>query len=152
VEDKIHFLAPNIENYPSNVETCYGTNMDEPVLESTFGPEFKDAMNMLYPEECFKKMKAGEIADARILSRGHLTANNDFVYGFQKLATFYYSNAAPQWKITNGGNFNNVEDFVRTIVSTNRAPYEVYSGTHGTMQVKSTDNFHGPCFCCPVEN
>lgn len=67
------------------------------------------------------------------LSRGHLTAKADFVYGNQHNATFFYVNAAPQWQTFNGGNWNEVEQSVRQLASDRDLDLEVYTGTHGVM-------------------
>jgi DNA/RNA endonuclease G (NUC1) len=65
--------------------------------------------------------------------RGHLTANADFITLYQRRASFYYSNIAPQISSTNYGNFKIVEDFVRKFVAVGH--FDVYSGIHGTMKV-----------------
>jgi len=82
------------------------------------------------------------MANLHTLSKGHLTANGDFTYEYQRRATFKYTNAAPQWQTTNGGNFNTVEECVRTILTTKRRLLEVYSSTHGTMNVSFNVKFH----------
>lgn len=53
-----------------------------------------------------KLLKSDELATKYIhmnndffLSRGHLTANSDFLYNSQQRATFYYVNVAPQWQV-----------------------------------------------------
>lgn len=47
------------------------------------------------------------------MSRGHLAAKADFVYGSEQAATFHYVNAAPQWQIFNGGNWVQVEQSIQ---------------------------------------
>nr|CAD7402363.1 unnamed protein product [Timema cristinae] len=57
------------------------------------------------------------------LSRGHLIAKADYVYGSQQRATFYYMNSAPQWQTFNGGNWNTLEDNVRRVPNTDSEAY-----------------------------
>lgn len=65
------------------------------------------------------------------LSRGHLAAKADFVYGTQQRATFHFVNVAPQWQTNNGGNWNTLEMNVRDFVASNGIDVLVYTGTHG---------------------
>lgn len=67
------------------------------------------------------------------LSRGHLTANADFVYENQQKATFFFVNAAPQWQTFNGGNWKLLEERVRYFVGVRNVDLVVYTGTHGVM-------------------
>jgi DNA/RNA non-specific endonuclease len=82
----------------------------------------------------------------QIISRGHLAASSDFVTKPERAATFCYWNAAPQWQITNGGNFEKVEKYSREIVSKVGRHLEVYTGTHGNAKVccffYHVKNFH----------
>lgn len=65
------------------------------------------------------------------LARGHLVAKADFLYGSQQRATFYFVNAAPQWQIFNGQNWNYLEQDVRSYASRNALDLTVYTGTYG---------------------
>nr|CAD7202187.1 unnamed protein product [Timema douglasi] len=65
------------------------------------------------------------------LSRGHLIAKADYVYGSQQRATFYYMNSAPQWQTFNGGNWNTLEDNVRRYARDKSVDLVVYTGTYG---------------------
>lgn len=69
--------------------------------------------------------------DAYFLSRGHLTAKIDFIYGTQQRLTFYFVNAAPQWQTFNGGNWGVLERNVRDYASSNKLDLVVYTGTYG---------------------
>lgn len=84
---------------------------------------------------CLKKVQNSK--DARKLSIGHLTANADFDTMPERAATFYFWNVAPQWQITNGGNYKLVEIITRNIVSDYKRPLDVYTGTHGNDAVLS---------------
>ncbi|XP_053996289.1 uncharacterized protein LOC128885924 [Hylaeus anthracinus] len=85
-----------------------------------------------------KILQSDDIAKAKInkdqfLSRGHLTAMSDFVYGSQKTATFSYLNVAPQWVSFNGGNWAILERGVQDFVRNRLLDLEVYTGVHGEM-------------------
>lgn len=71
------------------------------------------------------------IGDYTYLSRGHLTAKADFVYGAQQRLTFYYVNAAPQWQPFNSANWNYLEQDVRWFASNRSLDLIVYTGTFG---------------------
>lgn len=65
------------------------------------------------------------------MARGHLTAKADFVFGAQHRLTFHYVNAAPQWQTFNGGNWNSLEQNVRTFAANTGFDLIVYTGTYG---------------------
>ncbi|KAG5869878.1 hypothetical protein JTB14_013870 [Gonioctena quinquepunctata] len=65
------------------------------------------------------------------LSRGHLTANADFIYPAQRNATFRYINAAPQWQSFNGHNWEQAERHTRNYASRNNVTLQVWTGTYG---------------------
>jgi DNA/RNA endonuclease G (NUC1) len=64
------------------------------------------------------------------LSRGHLTANSDFVFAPLMVATYDYYNAAPQWQGFNGVNWSEVELQVRIYVGTLGHDVRVYTGVY----------------------
>jgi hypothetical protein len=114
--------------------------MHKRVLRNTIGskPENidSDITTYLFPQQCYDRISNREKKDVEILARGHLTANSDFIYLFQRKATYYLSNVAPQWQITNKGNYANLETSVQDMVSNIGIKLDVYSGTHGQMKVK----------------
>lgn len=65
------------------------------------------------------------------LSRGHLAAKADFIYGSQQRATFHFVNVAPQWQTWNGGNWNTLEMNLRSFIASSDIDVLVYTGTHG---------------------
>lgn len=69
------------------------------------------------------------------LSRGHLAAKADFVYGNQHRATFHFVNVAPQWQTNNGGNWNTLEMNVRSMASARGLNLLVWTGTHGVSKL-----------------
>lgn len=62
------------------------------------------------------------------LSKGHMVAKSDFLYGSQQLATFFYSNAAPQWQTVNGANWNTLENDVKSFAARTGQDLNVYTG------------------------
>lgn len=78
------------------------------------------------------------------MSRGHLTAKADFVYGPQQRSTFWYINAAPQWQSFNGGNWNTLELNVRHFAASRRLDLDVYTGVHGQMTMADTESRQQP--------
>ncbi|XP_059479958.1 uncharacterized protein LOC132199337 [Neocloeon triangulifer] len=69
------------------------------------------------------------------MSRGHMTAKADFVYGSHHRATFWFLNVAPQWQTFNGGNWNNLEMSSRTFAASYPNDLLVYTGTNGITQL-----------------
>lgn len=65
------------------------------------------------------------------LSRGHLAAKADYIMGSPQRATFLFVNAGPQWQSFNAGNWQRVEDGVRTMVTQRQITVECYTGTYG---------------------
>ncbi|XP_011864503.1 PREDICTED: uncharacterized protein LOC105560214 [Vollenhovia emeryi] len=70
---------------------------------------------------------------SQFLSRGHMAAKADFVYGAQQRSTFWYLNTAPQWQTFNAGNWNSLEASVRRFAANRRLDLDVYTGVHGQM-------------------
>ncbi|XP_074041018.1 uncharacterized protein [Leptinotarsa decemlineata] len=69
--------------------------------------------------------------DLFFLSKGHLSANGDFVYAAQKNSTFRYINTAPQWQSINGFNWNQVETDTRHYATMHNVTLRVWTGTYG---------------------
>ncbi|KAK9729294.1 DNA/RNA non-specific endonuclease [Popillia japonica] len=65
------------------------------------------------------------------LSRGHLTAKTDYLYGSQQRSTFYFINAIPQWQVINAYVWGTVEQNVRDLASRRSLDLTVYTGVHG---------------------
>jgi hypothetical protein len=65
------------------------------------------------------------------LSRGHLTAKADFVFGSQHRATFHFVNVCPQWQTNNGANWNTLEMDTRSYVGSIDVDHIVYTGGTG---------------------
>jgi hypothetical protein len=73
------------------------------------------------------------------LSRGHLSARADFVYGSQQRATFYFVNVSPQWQIFNAGNWERLESSVRAYADRNKLDLVVYTGTYGVATLPNVN-------------
>lgn len=67
------------------------------------------------------------------MSRGHLAARSDFIYGVHQQASFYFLNAAPQWQTFNGGNWAILEEKLKAHVDRKNLDVDIYTGTHGTL-------------------
>lgn len=86
-----------------------------------------------------KILNSTELAKQRLkksvqfLSRGHLAAKADFIYGALQRSTFWYLNTAPQWQSFNDGNWNSLEMSVRRFAAKRRLDLDVYTGVHGQM-------------------
>lgn len=87
--------------------------------------------------------KTGEFIQLKkhtYLSRGHLMAKVDLIYGDLQRATFYYINAAPQWQPINAGNWEWTEATLRAFVGTEGIEVEVITGTIGVLQLPDCKN------------
>jgi hypothetical protein len=73
------------------------------------------------------------------LSRGHLSAKADFVYGSQQGATFRFVNAAPQWQTFNAGNWERLESSVSAYADTKILDLVVYTGTYGVATLPNVN-------------
>ncbi|XP_068223100.1 uncharacterized protein [Palaemon carinicauda] len=74
------------------------------------------------------------------LSRGHLAPDSDFVYTAEQDATYFYINVAPQWQAFNNGNWKRLEFAVRELAERHQATFEVWTGTHGVLQMPDSNN------------
>ncbi|CRK98271.1 CLUMA_CG011633, isoform A [Clunio marinus] len=70
------------------------------------------------------------------MSRGHLAAKADFIFGNQHRATFYFTNVAPQWQKFNALNWVAVEDGSRILAADRNINLDVYTGTFGTATLR----------------
>jgi DNA/RNA endonuclease G (NUC1) len=78
------------------------------------------------------------------MSRGHMTAKADFVYGAHMRATFWFMNVAPQWQTFNGGNWNNMEMSTRSFAGGYDNNLDVYTGTHGVTTLADVNGNEVP--------
>ncbi|KAK0092837.1 hypothetical protein PV326_000481 [Microctonus aethiopoides] len=137
-------LTKNIGHSPSNYprprrwlsgEFYSGFDMDYLYKIKT---QFDTVTMTVGSEELAKKyITAGT---ARYLSRGHMVAKADFIYGNAQRSTFWYINAAPQWQTFNGGNWNTLEGNVRSFAEKRLLNLHVYTGVHGQMKLIDINN------------
>jgi DNA/RNA endonuclease G (NUC1) len=73
------------------------------------------------------------------LSRGHLSAKADFVYGSQHRTTFRFVNVSPQWQTFNGGNWETLESSVRAYGDKKKLDLVVYTGTYGVATLSNVN-------------
>lgn len=57
-------------------------------------------------------------------------AKADFLHGSAQMATFWYTNAAPQWQTFNGNNWNALENDARSLAARLGKDLDVYTGTY----------------------
>lgn len=74
------------------------------------------------------------------MSRGHLAARSDFIFGVHQHATFYFINAAPQWQTFNGGNWEVLENYLKRYVDRKDIRVDIYTGTYGVL---TFNDIHG---------
>ncbi|XP_058835727.1 uncharacterized protein LOC131692593 [Topomyia yanbarensis] len=104
-----------------NPETLY--KQDQQMLQFT---------KLLGSEEQAKKYL---VTDKQYLSKGHMTPKGDGVFRTWKHATFFYTNAVPQWNTVNAGNWNRVELLVQSIASLLKEDLIVIQGTSGVLSL-----------------
>lgn len=86
---------------------------DEGFREGDFYPGLYPTPNALYSKKSqlnavAKLLRSEDLANKYVklnddyffMSRGHLTAKADYLYGSQQRATFYMVNVAPQWQVS----------------------------------------------------
>jgi hypothetical protein len=74
------------------------------------------------------------------LARGHLSAMSDFVFANEQRATFYFTNAAPQFQSFNNGNWKQVEISSRKLAADRNIVLRIFTGTHDILQYENTTN------------
>lgn len=85
----------------------------------------------------------------QFLSRGHLVAKADFIYGPQQKSTFWFLNVAPQWQTFNAGNWQSLEVSVRKLAGQRQLELDVYTGTYGQMTVEDVYGMKQPVYLDP---
>ncbi|XP_026326824.1 uncharacterized protein LOC113235359, partial [Hyposmocoma kahamanoa] len=77
------------------------------------------------------------VNDTQFLSRGHLAARTDFIFATGQEASFWFINAAPQWQPFNAGNWNSLEQNLRTRIGAAGYHTTIYTGTFGVTQLRN---------------
>lgn len=80
------------------------------------------------------------VTNSQFLSRGHLAAKTDFIFATGQRATFYFINIAPQWQPFNAGNWNWLEQNLRSRIAEAGYNTRIYTGTFGITQLRDADN------------
>lgn len=73
--------------------------------------------------------------EQKMLSKGHLAAKADFLYGAQQRATFWLTNTAPQWLKFNAGSWLHVEESLRNFALKTGKDFIVYTGTYVSVKL-----------------
>lgn len=87
-------------------------------------------------EQAEKFVQVGKV----FLNKGHLTPRGDGIFHTWKHATFFYTNAIPQWNVINEGNWNSVELRVRQVASLLQEDVLVIQGTFGVLALPNAQN------------
>ncbi|XP_035744118.1 uncharacterized protein LOC118451555 [Vespa mandarinia] len=80
-----------------------------------------------------KLAKSYLMKSIQFLSRGHMVAKVDFIYGALQSLTFWTINTAPQWISFNIGNWRKLEECIRNFATNRSLDLDVYTGVHGQM-------------------
>ncbi|ETN62076.1 alkaline nuclease [Anopheles darlingi] len=84
------------------------------------------------------KARADAVLDSKrglFLSRGHLAAKSDFIFGSHQRASFWLMNVAPQWQRFNALNWQRIETAVKEYITANDLWLTVYTGTYGVLEL-----------------
>ncbi|KAI8122060.1 hypothetical protein FF38_02191 [Lucilia cuprina] len=159
IEDE--FYGPVFEICYSNVteNTFYthgilnGAAMDYSISESTRRSFTADGMqftttkaNTFYTQK--NQIKRFEqyfgsdqtyIDTKNFLARGHLAADADFIFGYEKLATYYYANVAPEFQLINAGNWLRVEELARLASANYKDDIESYNSYMGILELPNNN-------------
>ncbi|XP_050503402.1 uncharacterized protein LOC126882480 [Diabrotica virgifera virgifera] len=111
------FEDKDLYNIKGRVNTYYKKSRQRTTINNLLG----------LPPTSSKYISSGDL----FLSRGHLAAKTDFLYGFQQNATFRYINVAPQWQSFNGGNWYRVERSCRNYADRRKTNLQIWTGTYG---------------------
>lgn len=122
-------------NRPKFISGIYYQDLDKK-LDDIYKSQFNWFNDMLGTSEYIDK----NIDNDYTLSKGHLTTFSHFCYYAQKIATMYYVNVAPQWKIFNGGNWRILEENIAKFAHNLSADLIVYTGIYGNAQLNSSTN------------
>ncbi|CAH0721640.1 unnamed protein product, partial [Brenthis ino] len=133
-------------NIASNVQTATARCVNNAFVSGPAGAHFPGvAINTVYTQVNQRNVIAGLVGNNMVdnyitttnfLARGHLAAKSDFVFATGQRATFYFSNAAPQWQPFNAGNWNTLEQNLRRRIGVAGYDTVIYTGTFGVTQLR----------------
>lgn len=113
----------------------------------------KGGANALYSEYVQKQtiMREAKIQENQytftsarnFLNRGHLAAKADFFGADEQRSTFFLVNAAPQFKMFNEYNWNEIEICSRKLAARKNIELKVYTGTYGIMKLNNVELYLG---------
>lgn len=146
-QDHLEVLYVWYEQKPQNAVPQTGVNRPGSFAAGTFYPGV--SVNKMYTQVQQKATIANivgstlaskYITEIQFLSRGHLAAKTDFIYANGQRASFYFINVAPQWQPFNGGNWNMVEQNLRTRIGEAGYNTTIYTGTFLTSQLRDEND------------
>ncbi|XP_059478801.1 uncharacterized protein LOC132198666 [Neocloeon triangulifer] len=119
-----------------DISSTYGKNWYTHVMSSTCLPS---AVKKLRSSDVLYKMfgtSTVPVADSeKYLSRGHLSASNDFPFKYQQDATSSMLNVAPQWQSFNLAWNTEVEEKTQSMAANTEKGLVVLTGTLGTLKL-----------------
>lgn len=126
--------------YPTSYN--YQKSTARPRFSKTGFYKGKD-VNHLYTIKQQKKVFGALLNDSyqnyfnkkQFLSRGHLSAKSEHIFGSHQRTTFTFINAAPQWQRFNDGTWNTIENEVKRYVSKEKLTVDCYTGTWGVSSL-----------------
>ncbi|XP_005182498.2 uncharacterized protein LOC101891113 [Musca domestica] len=143
----------DIEHTYYTHNTINGATIDNAISESTRRSFSAKGMkytttktNKYYTQanqvELFKKLfgsKQTYIDGSDYFARGHLTPDADFIFGYEQLATYFYTNVAPEYQLINAGNWLRVEELARSVAASYGDDLETYNGYLGQLQLEKSN-------------
>ncbi|XP_045588574.2 uncharacterized protein [Procambarus clarkii] len=94
----------------------------------------------LLAEKALRSRAHLTVEGQQFLAKGHLAPDADFVYAAEQDATYYHANVVPQWQAFNNGNWKRLESAIRDLAKEQKTTLEVFTGTHGTLQLPDVNN------------
>ncbi|XP_050726227.1 uncharacterized protein LOC127003499 [Eriocheir sinensis] len=142
-----------LEASVSTAHKIHGRSIDAKVIEPS-RPSFKTnrmfsvslsrsyskRMQKSLAQELLKTTQHLTTQGQEYFAKGHLAPDADFVLEAEQDATYYYVNVAPQWQAVNNGNWKSLEATVRRFGERRQATLEVYTGTHGILELPDYRN------------
>lgn len=120
-------------------------NYDHFPKEGLSGKNIYDLYKRTKIDETFSRILTDEVykryfhdATAKgssYISRGHLAANQNFVYESQQISTYFYINVNPQVQAFNEHNWAELETNLKIFATNKESDLEVFTGSKGVLKI-----------------